>query len=187
MPPDPRWQESSWRRGGEPARLSGIAATEILVFSAHWSQIKFAETEFGANRKMALTLKPAEGRTQQVPASRSLSPLHRECRGSNSWTHSQGLEIRDKRCRGPEFSLFALFGNSHQASVRQLGIWVWHLVPVVESIVLWGFPADFLPVIQKGESKPLRGGFQKECTIKLSINKRLKQSKERYQTTRGSL
>ena len=46
------------------ARLDGIVATEILVFSAHWSQIKFAETEFGANRKMDLTLKPAEGRTQ---------------------------------------------------------------------------------------------------------------------------
>ena len=64
MPCDPRWQESSWRRGGGPARLDGIVVTEILVFSAHWSQIKFAETEFGANRKMALTLKPAEGRTQ---------------------------------------------------------------------------------------------------------------------------
>ena len=61
---DPRWQESSWRRGGEPARLGGIVATEILVFSAHWSQIKFSETEFGANRKMALIIKPAEGRTQ---------------------------------------------------------------------------------------------------------------------------
>ena len=64
MPPDPCWQESSWRRGGGPARLDGIVVTEILVFSAHWSQIKFAETEFGANRKMALTLKPTEGRTQ---------------------------------------------------------------------------------------------------------------------------
>ena len=91
MPPDPRWQESSWRRGGEPARLSGIAATEILVFSAHWSQIKFAETEFGANRKMALTLKPTEGRTQLVPASRSLSALHRESRGSNSWGSQSGV------------------------------------------------------------------------------------------------
>ena len=64
MPPDPCWQKSSWRRGGEPARLDDIVATEILVFSVHWSQIKFAETEFGANRKMDLTLKPAEGRTQ---------------------------------------------------------------------------------------------------------------------------
>ena len=64
MPPDPRWQESSWRRGGGPARLVGIVATKILVFSAHWSQIKFSETEFGANRKMALIIKPAEGRTQ---------------------------------------------------------------------------------------------------------------------------
>ena len=64
MPCDPRWQESSWRRGGGPARLDGIVVTEILVFSAHWSQIKFAETEFGANRKMDLTLKLAEGRTQ---------------------------------------------------------------------------------------------------------------------------
>ena len=38
----------------------------------------------------------------------------------------------------------------------------------------WGFPGDFLPVIQRGESKPLRGGFQRERTIKLSINMRLK-------------
>ena len=64
MPPDPRWQGSSWRRGGGPAKLSGIVATEILVFSAHGNQIKFAETEFGAKRKMDLTHKPAEGRTQ---------------------------------------------------------------------------------------------------------------------------
>ena len=46
------------------ARLDGIVDNKIFVFSAHWSQIKFAETEFGANRKMDLTLKPAEGRTQ---------------------------------------------------------------------------------------------------------------------------
>jgi len=64
MPPDPCWQESSWWSGGGPARLNGIVVTKILVFSAHWSQIKFAETEFGANRKMALNIKPAEGRTQ---------------------------------------------------------------------------------------------------------------------------
>ena len=64
MPPDPRWQESSWRRGGKTARLDGIVATKILVFSVLWSQTKFAETEFGANRKMDLTLKLAEGRTQ---------------------------------------------------------------------------------------------------------------------------
>ena len=187
MPPDPHWQESSWRRGGKTARLNGIVATKILVFSVHWSQIKFAETEFGANRKMDLTLKPAEGRTQQVPASRSLSPLHWESRGSNSRGSQSGFGIQDKRRRGPEFSLFALFGNSHQATVRQLGIWVWQLVPVVGFIVLWGFPGDFLLVIQKGESKPLQGGFQRECTIKLSIKMRLKQSKERYQTTRGGL
>ena len=64
MPPDFRWQESSWRRGGGPARLNGIVATKILVFSVNWSQIKFAETEFGTDRKMALIIKPAEGRTQ---------------------------------------------------------------------------------------------------------------------------
>ena len=91
MPPDPRWQGSSWRRGGGPAKLSGIVATEILVFSAHGNQIKFAETEFGAKRKMDLTRKPAEGRTQLVPASRSLSPLHRESRGSNSWGSQSGV------------------------------------------------------------------------------------------------
>ena len=113
MHPDSRWQESSWRRGGEPARLGGIVATEILVFSAHGGQIKFAETEFGSNRKMALTLKPAEGRTQLVLASRSLSPLHWESRGSNSRGSQSGFGIQDKRRRGPEFSLFALFGNSH--------------------------------------------------------------------------
>ena len=61
MPYDPCWQVSSWQRGGGPARLDGIVATKILVSSAHWSQIKFAETEFGANRKMALTLKPQNG------------------------------------------------------------------------------------------------------------------------------
>ena len=113
MHPDPRWQESSWRRGGEPARLGGIVATEILVFSAHGGQIKFAETEFGSNRKMDLTLKPAEGRTQLVLASRSLSPLHRESRGSNSWGSQSGVGDTGQKCKGPEFSLFALFGNSH--------------------------------------------------------------------------
>ena len=64
MPGDPRCPESSWRRGGKPARLDGIVDNKILVFSARYSQIKFAETEFGANRKTALTLKPTEGRTQ---------------------------------------------------------------------------------------------------------------------------
>ena len=48
----------------EPARLDGIVATKIFIFSAHWSQIKFVETEFGASRKMALIIKPAERRTQ---------------------------------------------------------------------------------------------------------------------------
>ena len=43
---------------------SGIVATEILGFLAHWSQIKFAETESGGNRKMALIIKVAEGRTR---------------------------------------------------------------------------------------------------------------------------
>ena len=52
------------------------------------------------------------------------------------------------------------------------GFGVWQLVLVVGSFVLGGFPSYFFPVIQKGESKPLVGGFQTECTIKLSINLR---------------
>ena len=62
-------------------------------------------------------------------------------------------------CRGPECSLFVLFGNS-QSQSQLAGFWVWQLVLVFGSIVLGGFPGDFLPVIQKGESKPLGGGFQ---------------------------
>ena len=52
------------------------------------------------------------------------------------------------------------------------GFWVWQLVLMVGCIFWGGFPGDFLPVIQKGESKPLGGGFQRECTVKLSINMR---------------
>ena len=113
MPPDPCWQESSWRRGGGPARLGGIVATKILVFSAHWSQIKFSETEFGANRKMALTLKPQNGEYNRFLPQGACLPFIGNPGNQTVGAHSQVLEIWNKRCRGPEFSLFALFGNSH--------------------------------------------------------------------------
>ena len=158
MPCDPRWQESSWRRGGGPGRLNDIVATKILVFSAHWSQIKFAETEFGENRKMALILKSEEGRTRQAPTSRSLSPLHWESRGSKVRGGRYGT-----KGVGVLNSLFLTVWKQPigQCQVaRCLGLAVgpgsWVHCP-------WGFPGDFLPVIQKGESKPLWGGFKESA------------------------
>jgi len=96
MPYDPWWQVSSWQRGGGPARLDGIVATKILVSSAHWSQIKFAETEFGANRKMALTLKPQNGEYNRFLPQGACLPSIGNPGDQTVGAHSQGLEYRIK-------------------------------------------------------------------------------------------
>ena len=85
--------------------------------------------------------------------------------------HSQGLEIHRKSV-GVLNALFLHCLETVNRPEQVAGFGVWQLVLVVGSFVLGGFPGDFLPVIQKGESKPLVGGFQTECTVKLSINMR---------------